>query len=407
MVRKTLTKKIPALFLAAVMLCTVAVFAVTYESGHIDIVAGNKTYDVSSILYQDSSTQYRASVWAQTTDSSNVPANYIGVDAYLCNEAQELIYNTGWKYNSTTANFHYAVTPKQRTSDIVYATGQVKLYTGTKHVIEAAPETTYVGGSRSMSVLTRGLVAGAYPTNSAGKTYGSVLCAQLVGHQPDLISAVGRNGISGYVKNEDLNPEIRSEADIAAYNAALANDRSIPLYDLQGNVIGAFEIGVSEDVAPGATDIETVKAVLEADMSGRETIQEAKARVAGAAAGFVADAATISPKAERATAIQNALIDGKYPTTIDGKSYGPISLYSIVGEYPDLVSVVATNGEHGYVKFEEFDPFSAFCSKEGVTDEEINEYIAENLSAEVEIAIPVYDAAGTVIGSYLMGCSES
>ena len=43
------------------------------------------------------------------------------------------------------------------------------------------------------------LVDGDYPRNSLGETYGSGLCASIVGYEPDLIAAVSDDGTEGYI----------------------------------------------------------------------------------------------------------------------------------------------------------------------------------------------------------------
>ena len=73
----------------------------------------------------------------------------------------------------------------------------------------------------------------------------------------------GDNNIRGYVKNEDLNPEINTVADHQKYLEDLnANDWKIPLYNQDGKVIGKFEVSESEDVIPNAQNPEIVKNVL-------------------------------------------------------------------------------------------------------------------------------------------------
>ena len=84
-----------------------------------------------------------------------------------------------------------------------------------------------------------------------------------MGHEPDLIAVRGINNTRGYVKNEDLNPEINTAADYQKYLAELdANDWKIPLYNQEGSVIGKFEVSKSEDVIPNAQSPEIVKSVL-------------------------------------------------------------------------------------------------------------------------------------------------
>ncbi|MDE6454727.1 MAG: hypothetical protein K2L38_02180, partial [Dysosmobacter sp.] len=93
----------------------------------------------------------------------------------------------------------------------------------------------------------------------------STTLAPIVGHEPDLISVRGVGGVRGYVRNEELNPDINSPAEYQAYLAALeAKNWRLPVYDLEGNVIGEFELSRSEDVVPGAESPETIKAALAA-----------------------------------------------------------------------------------------------------------------------------------------------
>ena len=44
---------------------------------------------------------------------------------------------------------------------------------------------------------------GDYPVNSKGEAYGSAMLASVVGYEPDLISAIGTDGIEGYLRLED------------------------------------------------------------------------------------------------------------------------------------------------------------------------------------------------------------
>ena len=261
-------RRTTAMMLAAAMVCATAAFATSYESDYADVTAGSKAYQVQSILYQDSTRTFRASTWVETKDSSKVPANYIGVKAELMSDdTGDAIATTAWKYNSTTDYFMYAVTPKTTSSDLVYSRGQYKLYTGTTHKTGYAPETTYVGSSRMIpkNILSTLNADGTYPKTASGLTYGSARLAEVVGMEPDLIAARGSDGTRGYVKNVDLNPNICCDTDYQRYLAELdANDWKIPLYDQEGNVIGAFEISKSEEIVPQAKSPAIVKSALAA-----------------------------------------------------------------------------------------------------------------------------------------------
>ena len=75
------------------------------------------------------------------------------------------------------------------------------------------------------------LINGDYPKNSKGETYGPELLFDVVGYMPDLISTTATNGQDGYLRNSEL------EEFLAAPDA---QSNSLPVYDLNGNIIGEF-----------------------------------------------------------------------------------------------------------------------------------------------------------------------
>jgi hypothetical protein len=88
----------------------------------------------------------------------------------------------------------------------------------------------------------------SYSTNTKGQTYGSNEYAPTVAAAPDLIEAIGTKGQAGYVRNEDLNPPLPSSpAEALKQQAAdaAAPPKVIPLYDVNGNVIGEFQFGAN------------------------------------------------------------------------------------------------------------------------------------------------------------------
>lgn len=100
------------------------------------------------------------------------------------------------------------------------------------------------------------LVDGQYPVNSKGQTYGPQSLVRVTGQLPDLISAVGEDGVEGYILREDVEgPEVNTPEE--AFESMLtANDRLIiPLFDAEGNEIGTFHITpVSEEQVEGARE---------------------------------------------------------------------------------------------------------------------------------------------------------
>lgn len=99
-------------------------------------------------------------------------------------------------------------------------------------------------------------VSNQYLVNAAGQTYGSAMFAEARDDRPDLMAAVGNNGVSGYVYSADLEEESPETLDEALaqqemYDALIANwdgetpivIRTIPLYASDGQtVIGEYDI---------------------------------------------------------------------------------------------------------------------------------------------------------------------
>ncbi|SDK41747.1 hypothetical protein SAMN05428961_10221 [Paenibacillus sp. OK060] len=85
-----------------------------------------------------------------------------------------------------------------------------------------------------------------YPKNKKGQTYGSSADATSPETEPELISAIGEDGTSGYVLKKDLDgalPKSPEEA-IAIQNSRSPEGRDIPLFDVDGvTVIGVFHVG--------------------------------------------------------------------------------------------------------------------------------------------------------------------
>ena len=99
-------------------------------------------------------------------------------------------------------------------------------------------------------LIERWLVDGKYPRNQFGESYGPQSLAKYTGEEPDLIPVRATNGEWGYARAEDFNgPEIHTLEDAAAYMENLPDSWAIPVYDLEGNVIGefVFESGTLSD----------------------------------------------------------------------------------------------------------------------------------------------------------------
>ena len=86
-----------------------------------------------------------------------------------------------------------------------------------------------------------------YNINDNGETYGSALSEYTIGAEPELISAVGANGVSGYIKAADLTPKVSSIKEALEQTAENASGRTIPLYAVDGaTVIGEFAVSAAQ-----------------------------------------------------------------------------------------------------------------------------------------------------------------
>lgn len=86
-----------------------------------------------------------------------------------------------------------------------------------------------------------------FPKNENGQTYGSAALVNSPDQEPDLISAVGVNGVEGYLRAVDLDeemPKTPEEAVARMKNRKRGEVKEIPLYAVDGKtVVGKFKYG--------------------------------------------------------------------------------------------------------------------------------------------------------------------
>ena len=150
----------------------------------------------------------------------------------------------------------------------------------------------------------------------------------------------------------------------------------------------------------------------ELNKSTPKTVDEAKTELEEAVDSAPRSGYTILvyPKAveeQQEEARAEGLIEGAYPQNAAGLTYGTMAQRRLTGEYPDLISVVATNGESGYVKLEDFDPIYALV-KSGASNEEINAEISRRVDEQekngksTKRTISVYDLDMNIIGEFVI-----
>lgn len=129
---------------------------------------------------------------------------------------------------------------------------------------------------------------GRYPMNSKGETYGTAFDSQVVGCEPDLISAVATNGAKGYIVGRDRHlagypGEVNNPSDAMAYMEWLETQPDIiliPVYDVdRDNVIGYYGVSNSSGIITPEEELGMVEDQLRRNMglSEEEIAEELEA----------------------------------------------------------------------------------------------------------------------------------
>ena len=99
---------------------------------------------------------------------------------------------------------------------------------------------------------------GDYPRNKNGETYGMDIVSDYVGYSPDLMGGIGTYGEHGYIRRSEMPGPRMFEDDATDFaESSRLYDKwakenpppwTLNVYDSEGNVIGEFEMGSSDDV---------------------------------------------------------------------------------------------------------------------------------------------------------------
>lgn len=163
---------------------------------------------------------------------------YVGVKTRLYSSSGSLVVSSDWLYLPTdwAANYncHFGSQTTGQ-SGTHYSKSQVQLYNGDGYTTYTCNATPNIQVTRSAPYIS---------TNQKGETFGSELFLDEFGITPDLIAAIGQDGIEGYVKATDLNVSaVSSLTESITYNASLTPERTIPLYAADGEtVLGSFTV---------------------------------------------------------------------------------------------------------------------------------------------------------------------
>jgi len=241
MKKAKLFSRIAAMTLVAIMACCMAASAYgAYNSSTSTLYGDSHRYSACSILYVDGGNIFRGGAWMETQNGASVPPGTMGLTATLINAATGDVFVLKSIENASKRSFLDVATNSYATAASVAGLGWASVEGSPYIRLHETNASAYLRSSEmksQISALAENTLTEdrTYPVNIAGETCGSVLLADMVGEDPDLISAVNQEGVRGYIRAADF-PMPGQEIPVAAV-------QSLPLYDMNGAVIGSFEIG--------------------------------------------------------------------------------------------------------------------------------------------------------------------
>lgn len=175
--------------------------------------------------------------WAYIKTNQSISANKIGAAAYLYNSAGLLVNSTRVIWNSAGYKDVGVGASTVTNAGSRYYAGGLAYIQGTHNEYDPcaySPTVTCSTDNPSDPLLN----TTNYKVNSNGQTYGSLVSANSVGENPELVSALGVNGKEGYIYYEELVETALKSSSPDSYKTA-----SISLYEVDGTTeIDTFQL---------------------------------------------------------------------------------------------------------------------------------------------------------------------
>ena len=237
-----------------VSLIPITSFANTSSSFYKTPTINGYNYSFTSEVwdrYNPNGGGYTAEAVSAIKADDNVPEGYMGGQARLYNSSGALEASSSWTYNTSKISLIWVYSPRISTDGKYYAQNKAEFYngdgydryTGYKSPILTLSSSSSLKATKTYEGINSFMLQTKYAVNSRGETYGSSLSEYAIGVEPDLISAIGTNGIEGYVKADDLSPTYSSTEEAIEQNGKNGDIRTIPLYDVDGTtILGEFEL---------------------------------------------------------------------------------------------------------------------------------------------------------------------
>lgn len=250
--KKLFIKRITVVGLISIMLLGFSVMAYAdTSSGWTTKIVNGRSYKYNSETwnrYSGSNATLEAVANVKTSNGKNASSGYMGAQARLYTSNGTLHRSSSFVYNSSPAVNVIAYSSRTKSSGYFYAQSKIRLYNGDGYNTYTAKKSPNGTVSRARSSEVSATDDFTYSVNEFNETYGSGLMADIAGEEPDLISAIGTNGEQGYVRSEDLMPECHSIEDAMEASELAYSNQYIPLYNLNDEVIGEFELtGMDEE----------------------------------------------------------------------------------------------------------------------------------------------------------------
>lgn len=332
------------------------------ESTHKAISADGYNFHAWTTAYYGD--DYCTSVWIENDSGEKFPTDMIELTAFVADQNKKVVRTRGPIHGGVGSSFlTVQCDPIDSYFTPAYFSGKIKInYRGGGAYTGESPTLRYENGKfQEYSSFSSARSVPDFPLNSQGLTYGSILDGE-----PDLVAAVGVDGVEGYVLYTDLCPEFFTTRALDAYNQRLEENNLIPLFDLELNRIGWFAIDIPSEME--------YNPLLEEEIQNR-LVQSASVLQAE-------DPEPLNTSWDDCPWLEElseGLVNGDYPRNAKGQTFGSILQVNIVGYKPDWISCVGDNGVSGY--------FSAIAEK----------HHCQGIGGDV---VDVYDMEGNIVDQF-------
>lgn len=171
-----------------------------------------------------------------------VPTGYMAIEPRLYEATSSRLVEAGaWYYNQSPIAGMAIGNTSTTASGTFYAHSRMLFYNGNSYDAYTSYASPRVQRSSSRNISKE-----SFEVNEMGLTYGSDMYSTSIEDSPDLISAIGVNGIEGYIYAKDLNPKLNTLAEVLDYIDSGVQDYTVLVYDEDGiTVVDTFEVKAS------------------------------------------------------------------------------------------------------------------------------------------------------------------